>query len=61
MIVLSGLTSLFSNFSEVQVGQSAPIEEVIESLKRNNVALKGIIHTPAGDGGELRTLNMTLR
>ncbi|XP_038045404.1 isocitrate dehydrogenase [NAD] subunit beta, mitochondrial-like [Patiria miniata] len=47
--------------SEVQVGKSATIAEVIDSFKRNQVALKGIIHTPWGGGGELQTLNMKIR
>ncbi|XP_072026767.1 isocitrate dehydrogenase [NAD] subunit beta, mitochondrial-like isoform X2 [Amphiura filiformis] len=47
--------------SEVQVGQSATIDDVIDSFKRNHVALKGTIHTPTGSGGELKTLNMKLR
>ncbi|XP_033633413.1 isocitrate dehydrogenase [NAD] subunit beta, mitochondrial-like [Asterias rubens] len=47
--------------SEVQVGRSASLDDIIESFKRNQVALKGIIHTPWGGGGELQTLNMKIR
>ncbi len=47
--------------SEVQVGRSATLDDVIDSFKRNQVALKGIIHTPWGGGGELQTLNMKIR
>ncbi|XP_022080645.1 isocitrate dehydrogenase [NAD] subunit beta, mitochondrial-like [Acanthaster planci] len=47
--------------SEVQVGKSATVGDVIDSFKRNQVALKGIIHTPWGGGGELQTLNMKIR
>ena len=45
----------------VQRAQSARFEELLESFKRNQVALKGIITTPTGNGGELKTLNMRLR
>ncbi|XP_071481523.1 isocitrate dehydrogenase [NAD] subunit beta, mitochondrial-like [Diadema antillarum] len=47
--------------SEIQENRSADVEEVVESLKRTHVALKGIIHTPEGGVGQLQTLNMKLR
>ncbi|XP_071827086.1 isocitrate dehydrogenase [NAD] subunit beta, mitochondrial-like [Apostichopus japonicus] len=49
------------HLSEIQHRNTAKVEEVVESLKRNHVALKGIIHTPTGNIGELQTLNMKLR
>nr|XP_054765884.1 isocitrate dehydrogenase [NAD] subunit beta, mitochondrial-like [Lytechinus pictus] len=48
--------------SEVMDHQSAGVDDVVDSLKKNHVALKGIIHTPtAGGTGKLQTLNMKLR
>ncbi|CAH1784854.1 unnamed protein product [Owenia fusiformis] len=48
--------------SEVQPAQSASLETVVESLRRNGVGLKGIIATPSQmSGGILQTLNMQMR
>ncbi|XP_030841657.1 isocitrate dehydrogenase [NAD] subunit beta, mitochondrial [Strongylocentrotus purpuratus] len=47
--------------SEVMDHQHAGVDEVVESLKKNHVALKGIIHTPTGGTGQLQTLNMKMR
>ncbi|KAJ8300906.1 hypothetical protein KUTeg_022425 [Tegillarca granosa] len=48
--------------SEVQPGQSASLETVVESFRRNGVGLKGIITTPSNfKGGVLQTLNMKIR
>lgn len=48
--------------SEVQVAQSAKLDAVIESCRRNGVCLKGIISSPLHfKGGILQTLNMRLR
>ena len=49
-------------FSEVQPGQSASIEKVIESFNKNGIGLKGIIATPANSTtGALGSLNIRLR
>lgn len=48
--------------SEVQVAQSAKLDTVLESCRRNGVCLKGIISSPVNfKGGILQTLNMRLR
>ncbi|KAL8569566.1 Isocitrate dehydrogenase [NAD] subunit beta, mitochondrial [Nucella lapillus] len=48
--------------SEVQPAQSASVEEVVDSFRRNGVGLKGIITTPSSfKGGVLQTLNMKIR
>ncbi|XP_036370364.1 isocitrate dehydrogenase [NAD] subunit beta, mitochondrial isoform X2 [Octopus sinensis] len=48
--------------SEVQPSQSASLDTVVESFKRNGVGIKGIIATPAdAKGGVLESLNMKLR
>jgi isocitrate dehydrogenase (NAD+) len=48
--------------SEVNPGQSAPLEDVVASIKKNKICLKGIIDTPDfSRTGELQTLNMKLR
>ncbi|XP_041369017.1 isocitrate dehydrogenase [NAD] subunit beta, mitochondrial-like [Gigantopelta aegis] len=48
--------------SEVHPSQSANLETVVESFKRNGVGLKGIITTPSNfKGGLLQTLNMKIR
>ncbi|XP_002735534.1 isocitrate dehydrogenase [NAD] subunit beta, mitochondrial-like [Saccoglossus kowalevskii] len=46
--------------SEVH-SHSAPISEIFDSFKRNNVGLKGHIESPFHDKGELQTLNMKIR
>ena len=49
------LTELYSKRSET-------LDEVVESIKRNGVCLKGILATPDhSSDGELKTLNMKLR
>ena len=48
--------------SEVYASMSVPVETVIDSVKRNGIALKGIISTPFSSySGELQSLNMKLR
>ncbi|XP_076455142.1 isocitrate dehydrogenase [NAD] subunit beta, mitochondrial-like isoform X2 [Babylonia areolata] len=48
--------------SEVQPAQSATVEMVVDSFRRNGVGLKGIITTPSSfRGGVLQTLNMKIR
>ncbi|XP_077991904.1 isocitrate dehydrogenase [NAD] subunit beta, mitochondrial-like [Glandiceps talaboti] len=46
--------------SEVQ-GQSASLEEIVDSFEKNNVGLKGHIDSPFENKGELETLNMKIR
>ena len=48
--------------SELQPGQSVPLEEVIKSCRNNRVCLKGILATPQHfEGSILQTLNMQFR
>lgn len=49
--------------SEVHASLSAPIEDVMASVIRNGIALKGVLSTPYSNpfGGDLQSLNMTLR
>lgn len=50
------------NFSEVNPTMSATLEEVITSIRKNRICLKGILATPdVSFTGELQTLNMKLR
>lgn len=43
-------------------GRSSTVEELISSLKKNRVGLKGVITTPAlSEGGELISMNQKLR
>jgi len=52
----------FGCFSEVQTGHTADVGTVVESCRRNKVALKGIISSPQfAEGGILQTLNMKIR
>jgi len=49
-------------FSEINHGASRSLEDVMASVKKNNVALKGVIGIPeVGWGGELMGLNQSLR
>ncbi|XP_017769543.1 PREDICTED: isocitrate dehydrogenase [NAD] subunit beta, mitochondrial isoform X2 [Nicrophorus vespilloides] len=49
-------------FSEVNPTLSAPLNDVVASISRNRVCLKGILASPdASYSGELQTLNMKLR
>ena len=50
--------------SEINPTMSVSVETAIESIKRNQIALKGILSTPAStgqDSGELQSLNMKIR
>lgn len=48
--------------SELDPNRSAPIETVMESIKRNGVCLKGILASPEfSTSGDAKTLNMKLR
>ncbi|XP_025113258.1 isocitrate dehydrogenase [NAD] subunit beta, mitochondrial-like isoform X2 [Pomacea canaliculata] len=48
--------------SEIQPGQSATVQTVVESFRRNGVGLKGILTSPSTyKGGVLRTVNMKIR
>lgn len=49
--------------SEVNPSMSVPLETVVNSIKENGIALKGILSSPATNGvsGELETLNMKIR
>jgi len=48
--------------SEVQSGQKADVDTVVESCHRTKVCLKGIISSPLyAEGGILQTLNMKIR
>ncbi|GFS10487.1 isocitrate dehydrogenase [NAD] subunit, mitochondrial [Elysia marginata] len=48
--------------SEVSPNQSADLNTVVESFRRNRVGLKGILTTPTTfKGGVLQTLNMKIR
>lgn len=49
-------------FSEVNPTLSAPIEDVVNSIAKNKICMKGILATPDfSHTGELQTLNMKLR
>jgi isocitrate dehydrogenase (NAD+) len=49
-------------FSEIHPSMSVPVETVVESIKKNGIALKGILSTPFGTTvGELQTLNSKMR
>ncbi|KAM3960641.1 isocitrate dehydrogenase [NAD] subunit beta, mitochondrial isoform 1-T1 [Aphomia sociella] len=49
-------------FSEVNPTLSAPLEDVVNSIARNKICIKGILATPDfSHTGELQTLNMKLR
>lgn len=48
--------------SEVNPSMSVPLETVVESIKQNGIALKGILSSPAmNSSGDLQTLNMKIR
>jgi len=48
--------------SEVNPALSSPLENVVASIKKNRICLKGILATPDySNTGELQTLNMKLR
>lgn len=48
--------------SEVNPSLSSPLEDVVASIKKNKICLKGILATPDfSRTGELQTLNMKLR
>ncbi|KAK3861977.1 hypothetical protein Pcinc_032111 [Petrolisthes cinctipes] len=50
------------HLTELYARRSDTLEEVVESIKRNGVCLKGILATPDhSSDGELKTLNMKLR
>ncbi|XP_046382804.1 isocitrate dehydrogenase [NAD] subunit beta, mitochondrial [Ischnura elegans] len=49
-------------FSELLPGMSASVEEVVKSISKNGICLKGILASPDySNTGELQTLNMKLR
>ncbi|XP_049880771.1 isocitrate dehydrogenase [NAD] subunit beta, mitochondrial isoform X2 [Pectinophora gossypiella] len=49
-------------FSEVNPTLSAPLEDVVNSISRNKICIKGILATPDySHTAELQTLNMKLR
>ncbi|KAJ0170816.1 hypothetical protein K1T71_013588 [Dendrolimus kikuchii] len=49
-------------FSEVNPTLSAPLEDVVNSVAKNKICIKGILATPDfSHTGELQTLNMKLR
>ncbi|XP_053210056.1 isocitrate dehydrogenase [NAD] subunit beta, mitochondrial-like [Panonychus citri] len=48
--------------SEVNPTMSVPLEQAIASIRKNRIALKGILSTPfSSTSGELQTLNMKIR
>lgn len=48
--------------SEVNPSLSSPLEDVVASIRKNKICLKGILATPDfSRTGELQTLNMKLR
>ena len=48
--------------SEIQPGFSAPLDEVVESVRRNNVCLRGIMGTPESSRtGDLGSIDMKFR
>lgn len=48
--------------SEIHPSMSVPLETVVESIKKNGIALKGILSSPAmNSAGDLETLNMKIR
>lgn len=47
--------------SEVHNMESANLEEIVTSIQRNGVCIKGIISTPQDTTGELQTTNMKFR
>lgn len=49
--------------SELHPYMSVPLETVVESIKRNGIAIKGILSSPASNShsGDLETLNMKIR
>jgi len=53
---------MFVIVSEVQYGQAASVDEIVEACQRNKVILKGIIASPLhSEEGILQTLNMKIR
>lgn len=47
--------------SEINPSMSVPLETVVNSIKSNGIALKGILSSPATNSGDLETLNMKIR
>lgn len=48
--------------SEINPSMSVPLETVVNSIKNNGIALKGILSSPAmNTSGDLQTLNMKIR
>lgn len=47
--------------SEINPSMSVPLETVVDSIKENGIALKGILSSPAISSGDLETLNMKIR
>ena len=48
--------------SEVQYGQTASVDDIVDACRRNKVILKGIIASPLhSEEGILQTLNMKIR
>ncbi|XP_015787653.1 isocitrate dehydrogenase [NAD] subunit beta, mitochondrial [Tetranychus urticae] len=48
--------------SEVNPTMSVPLEQAIDSIRKNKIALKGILSTPfSSTSGELQSLNMKIR
>ena len=47
--------------SEINPSMSVPLETVVNSIKSNGIALKGILSSPAISSGDLETLNMKIR
>jgi len=48
--------------SEVHASLSTPLDQVVDSIKKNGICLKGVITTPEyGEEGDLQSLNMRMR
>lgn len=63
-ITLPGVPMDFEEryLTELYARRSDTLEDVVDSVKRNGVCLKGILATPDhSSDGELKTLNMKLR
>lgn len=62
-IVANGITSnVVCVTSEVQYGQTASVDDILETCRRNRVILKGIIASPLhSEEGIGQTLNMKIR
>jgi len=48
--------------SEVHASLSSPLDQVVDSIKKNGICLKGVLTTPEyGEEGDLQSLNMRMR